>query len=189
MRTMLPRNIGFHIRVLFASVFLISATTFTMGYLGVNIIKEFVTQRFNQRIDFMAEYLALNSELGILIGEQNLLRGLAENMLKEDDIAGVQITDHLGRSLVSVDKEMSGPFETVDKKVYLSETEESAAWISQLAGSREADLIGRVNVTYSIQGINNLASRMKSRFVVIALVLNGLACLIFTWCPVHWCRR
>lgn len=176
---MLPRNIGFHIRVLFASVFLISATTFTMGYLGVNIIKEFVTQRFNQRIDFMAEYLALNSELGILIGEQNLLRGLAENMLKEDDIAGVQITDHLGRSLVSVDKEMSGPFETVDKKVYLSETEESAAWISQLAGSREADLIGRVNVTYSIQGINNLASRMKSRFVVIALVLNGLACLIF----------
>lgn len=97
---MLPRNIGFHIRVLFASVFLISATTFTMGYLGVNIIKEFVTQRFNQRIDFMAEYLALNSELGILIGEQNLLRGLAENMLKEDDIAGVQITDHLGRSLV-----------------------------------------------------------------------------------------
>jgi hypothetical protein len=75
MKSLFPKNIGIHIRVLSAAVFLISATTFTMGYLGVNIINEFVTQRFNQRIDFMAQYLALNSELGILINEKNLLRG------------------------------------------------------------------------------------------------------------------
>jgi signal transduction histidine kinase len=179
MKQLFPRNIGIHIRVLSATVFLISATTFTMGYLGVNIIKQFVMQRFDQRIDFMAEYLALNSELGILIGEKNLLRGLAENMLREDDIAGVDIMDHLGRSLVSASRDIGGPFATVEKKVYLSETEESAAWISRLAGTREADLIGQVHVTYSVQGINDLASRMKSRFVIIALALNGLACVIF----------
>jgi signal transduction histidine kinase len=34
-------------------------------------------------------------------------------------------------------------------------------------------------VTYSVQGINDLSSRMKSRFVLIALALNGLACVIF----------
>lgn len=116
MKTLFPRNIGIHIRVLSVTVFLISATTFTMGYLGVNIIKQFVTQRFNQRIDFMAEYLALNSELGILIGEKNLLRGLAENMIKEDDIAGVDIMDHLGRNLVSASRDIGGPFATVEKK-------------------------------------------------------------------------
>lgn len=179
MKTLFPRNIGIHIRVLSITVFLISATTFTMGYLGVNIIKQFVTQRFNQRIDFMAEYLALNSELGILIGEKNLLRGLAENMVKEDDIVGVDIMDHLGRNLVSASRDIGGPFATVEKKVYLSETEESVAWIGRLAGTREADLIGRVNVIYSVQGINDLSRRMKSRFIIIALALNGLACVIF----------
>lgn len=179
MKGLFPNRFGIHFRVLSVAVLLISATTFTMGYLGVTIINQFVTQRFNQRIDFMAQYLALNSELGILIGEKNLLRGLADSMLKEDDIAGVDIMDHMGRILVQVSRDHRGPFASVEKKVYLSETEESAAWISRLAGTREADLIGRVTVTYSVRGIKDLAGRMTARFVYIALALTGLACLIF----------
>lgn len=179
MKSVFPKNIGIHIRVLSAAVFLICATTFTMGYLGVNIINQFVTQRFNQRIDFMAQYLALNSELGILINEKKLLRGLADNMLKENDIAGVDVTDHLDVPLVSVSKDIPGPFASVEKKVYLSETEESAAWVNQLAGTRDAHFIGRVKVTYSVRGIKDLSSQMKERFVYIALVLNVLACIIF----------
>jgi signal transduction histidine kinase len=179
MKSLFPKHIGIHIRVLSAAVFLISATTFTMGYLGVNVINQFVTQRFNQRIDFMAQYLALNSELGILIGEKNLLRGFAENMLKEDDIAGVDILDHVGKMLVGVSREIRGPFATVEKKVYLTETEEIAAWVGWLSGSREADIIGRVRVTYSERGIKDLSRKMKERFVYIALLLNGLACVIF----------
>jgi signal transduction histidine kinase len=179
MKGLFPNRFGIHFRVLSVAVILISATTFTMGYLGVNIINQFVTQRFNQRINFMADYLALNSELGILIGEKNLLRGLADNMLKEDDIAGVDILDHMGRILVSVSRDIRGPFASVHKKVYLSETEEGAAWISRLAGKKEADLIGQVSVSYSVWGIKDLASRMTARFVYIALALTGLACLIF----------
>jgi len=179
MKSLFPRNIGIHIRVLSAAVFLISAATFTMGYLGVGIINQFVTQRFNQRIDFMAQYLALNSELGILIGEKNLLQGLADNMLKENDIAAVDITDHMNTPLVAVSRDIPGPFASVEKKVYLTETEESAAWISRLAGPRAADLIGRVRVTYSVKGIKDLSSQMKKRFVYLALVLTGLAGIIF----------
>lgn len=179
MKSVFPQNIGIHTRVLASAVFLICATTFTMGYLGVNIINQFVTQRFNQRIDFMAQYLALNSELGILINEKNLLQGLADNMLKENDIAGVDIIDQMDVPLVSVSRDIMGPFATVEKKVYLSETEESAAWINRLAGTRNTDLIGRIRVTYSVKGINDLSSQMKMRFVYIALVLNGLACIIF----------
>jgi signal transduction histidine kinase len=179
MKGLFPRRVGIHFRVLSVAVLLISATTFTMGYLGVGIINQFVTQRFNQRIDFMAEYLALNSELGILINEKNLLRGLADNMLKEDDIAGVDIKDHLGRTLVAASRDIRGPFASVEKKVYLSETEEGAAWISRLAGNRNEDLIGRVSVTYSVRGIKDLAGRITARFVYIALVLTGLACLVF----------
>ncbi|MCA1794079.1 MAG: ATP-binding protein [Desulfotignum sp.] len=179
MKSLFPKNIGIHIRVLSVAVFLISATTFTMGYLGVNIINEFVTQRFNQRIDFMAQYLALNSELGILINEKNLLRGLADNMLKENDIAGVDITDHTDNPLVTVSRDIPGPFASVEKKVYLTETDESAAWVSRLAGTRDAHLIGRVKVTYSVKGIKDLSSQMKERFLYIALVLNVLAGIIF----------
>jgi hypothetical protein len=64
-------------------------------------------------------------------------------MLKENDIAGVDITDHTGNPLVTVSRDMRGPFASVEKKVYLTETEESAAWVSRLAGTRDAHLIGR----------------------------------------------
>ena len=66
---MVLKNIGIHTRVLTAAVMLISASTLTLGYLGVNIINQFVTSRFSERINFMTQYLALNSELGILMKE------------------------------------------------------------------------------------------------------------------------
>ena len=97
---MIFKNIGIHTRVLSAAVILISASTLTLGYWSVNIINEFVTLRFSQRIDFMTQYLALNAELGILIDEQGLLKGLAQNMLEENDIASVVIEDKRGKELV-----------------------------------------------------------------------------------------
>jgi signal transduction histidine kinase len=179
MSRVFPRHIGIHIRLMCAAVLLISATTLTLGYLGVNIIHQFVTQRFNQRIEFMAQYLALNSELGILIDEQNLLQGLAGNMLKEDDIAGVEILAHDGRVLVTATRKMAGPFDRVEKKVYLSETEEGPAWTRQMTGGRNNGYIGQVAVTYSIRGIEDLVNRMTHRFVYIALALTLLAGAVF----------
>lgn len=110
------KGLGIHARVLSAAIILICGATLTIGYFGVNIINEFVTQRFDKRINFMAQYLALNSELGILIDEQDLLQGLADNMLKEDDIHRVQIEDRSGRRLVDAQREIEGPFASVEKR-------------------------------------------------------------------------
>lgn len=175
MTPLFPANIGIHLRLLFTAVLLISATTCTLGYLGVTIIHQFVTQRFNQRIEFMAQYLALNSELGILIDEKNLLQGLADNMLKEDDIAGVDILDQEGQVLVTVSRNLAGPFDTVEKKVYLSETEPGPAWTRDMTGLQDNGAIGRVSVTYSTRGIQDLVSRMTLRFIYFAVVLTLLA--------------
>jgi signal transduction histidine kinase len=179
MRGLFPKNIGIHARVLSAAILLITATTLTMGYLGVNIINQFVTQRFSQRIDFMAQYLALNCELGILIDEQTLLKGLANNLLKENDMAGVEIQDHTGRELVLEVRDMQGPFSTVEKRVYLSETEDNGEWMRRMTGSTGTNFIGLVRVTYSTRGIEDLISQMKQRFVYIALALTLFSWVIF----------
>lgn len=179
MTGLFPRNIGFHARILSAAIILISGSTLTLGYLGVNIINQFVTQRFNQRIDFMTQYLALNCELGILIDEQALLHGLANNMLKENDMAGVEIQDHTGRILVREVRDIQGPFAVVAKKVYLSETEDNVEWMRRMTGSTDTNFIGLVRVTYSTQGIVDLVAQMKQRFVYIALALTLISGIIF----------
>ena len=179
MTAFFPQNIGIHARVLSAAILLVTATTLILGYLGVNIINQFVTQRFNQRIDFMAQYLALNCELGILIDEQHLLRGLANNMLKENDMAGVEIQDHTGRVMVREVRDIQGPFSTVEKRVQLSETEDNSEWIRRMTGNSDTHFIGLVRVTYSTQGIEELISQMKQRFVYIALALTFLSWVVF----------
>ncbi|MCP4021962.1 MAG: HAMP domain-containing protein [Desulfobacteraceae bacterium] len=177
MRTFL--NIGIHARVLIAAIFLISASTFTLGYFGVGIINRFVTLRFNQRIDFMTEYLAMNAELGILIDEQRLLQGLAQGMLDENDIARIQIENTEGRTLVDETRNIRGPFRVTERKVVLSEIEGGYAEMDLILGGGPDGHIGTVKVTYSIRGIRDLIEAMTKRFVVTAIALTLVSGIIF----------
>ena len=175
-------NIGIHARVLLAAVFLISASTFTLGYFGVGIINKFVTLRFNQRIDFMTEYLAMNVELGILIDERKLLHGLAMSMLDENDIAGIEIENIKGKKLVDETRNIAGPYKLVEKKVVLSETKEGKTGMELIegnGGNLGNSHIGIVRVKYSLKGIEDLVGVMKQRFVLIALGLTLISCVIF----------
>lgn len=185
-------NIGIHTRVLSAAVLLISATTLTLGYLGVNLISQFVTTRFHQRIEFMVEHLAVNCELGILIQEPSLLQGLADHILKEDDVKGVVIADQDDNILVKAERPLDGPFRTVEKKVLaVEETYDFNA--GEIAGSlpvpgmdagekspgHQGREIGRIRVMYSVQGIDLLVEHMKRRFIYFATCLTLGACVIF----------
>ncbi len=179
MTAMVLKNIGIHTRVLTAAVMLISASTLTLGYLGVNIINQFVTSRFSERINFMTQYLALNSELGILIDERALLKGLAQNMLKENDIAGVIIVDSQDRELVREERQIQGPFQTAGKSVYLSQAQGENMFLDSINDTPGIKKIGRVDVIYSTRGIKDLVNKMKQRFFIIALTLILISCLIF----------
>lgn len=130
----------------------------------------------------MTEYLAMNAELGILIDEQKLLHGLAISMLDENDIAGIEIENSKGKKLVDETKNIAGPYKIVEKKVVLSETKEdrtSMELIEENIINAGNSYIGIVRVKYSLKGIDELVGAMKQRFVLIALGLTLLSCVIF----------
>jgi len=173
------KNIGIHARVLLAAVFLISASTFALGYFGVETINKFVTLRFNQRIDFMAEYFAMNVELGILINEQKLLHLLAMSILDEDDIAGVEIENIKGEKLVDETKNIPGPYKLIEKKVVLSETKEGRTGMELIGENEDNSCIGIVRIKYSLKGLKDLVGIMKQKFILTALGLAMISCVIF----------
>ncbi|MBU0736234.1 MAG: two-component sensor histidine kinase, partial [Proteobacteria bacterium] len=105
------------------SVFaLISATTFTLGYVGISISRQFIQDRFEKRIFFLAKYLALNAELGVLIDNRGMLNRLAANLMTEDDVARVIISDRDKREIIALSRDVPGPFSTVEEPVLLSES-------------------------------------------------------------------
>jgi len=143
--------------------------------MGLNITRKFIQSRFEDRMLFLARYLALNSELGILIGQTKALQRLAENLLSEKDVVKVSVRDEKGNILANASK---GPLITevgeiysVEVPVSLSRTR-SYPWGFDL--DKKGDVIGQVAIEYSTEGINRLLSTMKNRFLWLSI---GLACL------------
>lgn len=169
-------RLGIHIRLLLAAVILISTTTFALGYMGLNITNEFVHSRFEKRILFLARYLALNSELGILIGQKAMLERLAGNLLTEKDVVKVTILDEYDEILADASKDVSGSVSIVEVPVELKRAKGFPWGISR---EKDKNIIGKVKITYSTEGIKKLLEMMTIRFLWLSLGLAGLCVLIF----------
>ena len=176
------KNLGIHLRLLLSVFALISATTFTLGYVGINISRQFIQDRFEKRISFLAKYLALNAELGVLIDNRGMLNKLAANLMTEDDVAGVIILDRDRREIVTLSREsdVPGPFSTVEAPVLLSEPgayDEVFEWYS--VSDQGEKVIGMARITYSTAHIEQVLTVMVKRFIWFSAGLVCLAGLIF----------
>lgn len=169
---------GIHVRILLATFLLISATTFTLGYIGANISHQFAQRRFVEHISFLAKYLALTAELGILIDDRAMLRRLAVNLMSERDVVGVAILDGRNRELVRVPEATRGSFPVMETPVFLTESREESKAFEFHEGSKES-LIGKVRIVYSTEGIDQLWATMINYFIWLAGGLTCLAGVIF----------
>ncbi len=174
---------GIHARLLFAAFMIISVTSFTLGCIGVKMLHGVVESQFEERFQFLARYLALNSELGILIDQRSMLARLAETLMSERDAAKVMIYNSAGERLAESFKEIPGPYVTVSALVRLKAgDEESRAffWAPLTPDSKDtAGIIGRVEVTYSTFRIARLLRGVTLRFVGFTAGLAALFLLIF----------
>jgi signal transduction histidine kinase len=172
------KNPGIHVRILLATFLLISATTFTLGYIGANIAHQFAQRRFEEHISFLAKYLALTAELGILIDDRAMLQRLAVNLMSERDVVGVAILDSHNRELIRVPEQTPGSFPVMETPVFLTESREESKAFEYKKGSGDS-LIGKVRLIYSTKGIDQLWATMTTYFIWLAGGLTCLAGLIF----------
>jgi len=96
------KNPSIHIRLLGAGFILICIATLVLDVVGVQVTRQFMNKRFEDRIVFLAKYLALNSEVGVLISDKTGLNILALNLLGEKDVARVTVMDNIGNLLVDL---------------------------------------------------------------------------------------
>ncbi len=173
-------RIGIHLRLILSVFALISATTFTLGYAGTSISRQFIQDRFEKRIAFLAKYLALNAELGILIDNRVMLNKLASSLMTEDDVAEVIISDKGNRALIALSKDVPGPFSEVAEPVLLSQSEaHEEVFEPQAIPDQEKKAIGMVHITYSLYYIEQIQAVMGKRFIWLSAGLACLAGLIF----------
>jgi signal transduction histidine kinase len=169
------KGFGIHIRLLFAAFMLIAATAVTLGYMGLTITRQFALSSFENRMNSLAQYLAINSELGIWYGRKFTLENLAQRVLSENDVVRVTIVDEEGSTQAEAKRttEVSTYGETyeVNAPVILKK-DRSFPFVP--AGQEEDQVIGNVKIEYSSANIDQLLATMASRFIWLSL---GLACI------------
>ncbi len=170
------RALSFQERLLLGVLLLLTATTTTLGFVGARLGETFLRTRFEDRMAFLARYLALNSEVGILIDDQNMLRRLARNLLSEKDVVKVIIKDVHGRTLIEEGSVSHIPTREAVAEVRIRQEEENQAFLGSSVQNR---LLGRVYVVYTTSGINDLLARMRTRYAEATLVLGIIGLLVF----------
>ncbi len=170
--------LNFQQRLLAGVIMLIITTTITLGFVGSHLAASFLRQRFEDRMSFLAKYLALNAELGILIDDRAMLKRLAQNLLSEKDVVTVIITGPNGRELVKAGKEAidSSSRGIVSTAVRLTNQGENLAFLKNSTYNR---LIGKVTLIYSVAGIKQLQTRLRNRYILAALGLGLLGLIGF----------
>jgi len=171
------KALTFQIKILLTVVALLVATTVTLGIVGAQLGTNFMRTRFEDRMAFLARYLALNSELGILLGDQDMLNRLAGNLLAEHDVVQVAIEDARGETLVEVGAKGEGGTAEATGEVWLRQQEEEQPFGGAPAGSA---LLGRVRVVYTTAGIDELLATLRTRYAMAAAGLTALGLLVLS---------
>jgi len=173
------KRFGIHARLVFAALMLLGSTAFTLGFIGMEIFHDFAIQRFHDRMDFLARYLSLNSELGILIDEPEMLDNLAKNLLSEQDVARVRIESRRSGPLAEQSKQIAGPLYKIEAPVHIKTGQENNLpfGIGSISGTNGR--IGTVQITYSTSDINNTLDEIRLLFFWIAAGLALICVIIF----------
>ena len=169
-------NLKFQQRLMLGIAVLLLLTTTVLGLVGNHMAQNFIRTRFKDRMEFLAKYLAANTELGILIGDKKMLHRLASNLLKEKDVIQVKIFDNLGRLLAMAgDPNADDKWNKIVADVKLSTDSETLAFgLKTTAGKK----IGWVEISYITSSIDQLSNNLKTRYIILTLLI-ALAAVTF----------
>ena len=176
---------GIQLRLRIAAFLIIFFTTFVLAVITIRITGDFMRGRFRDRIEFLAQYLALNAEVGVLMGDRSGLESLAHNLLGEEDVVQVDIYNDDEKQLVSLKRESKGQLLLVEAFIKLQrKNQENLLFENRPTPFGDVrvmgeDYIGKVNIFYSTAGINVLISRLTSKIIWFSICLIVLAMLLF----------
>ncbi len=173
----MTRRLGIHARLFLAAFFLIVVAMIIMVFLGVHTTTHFLSKRFEDRMDFLARYLALNSEVGVLLKDTKQLEKFSSNLLSEEDVVRVVIKDDKGHVLVDVGNRQDRELHVVTRKVLFKERRGGAILFSskEIKEPPKVRVIGSVELYYTTQGIDRLAREMALRYMLSSLGVIALA--------------
>jgi signal transduction histidine kinase len=168
--------LSFQKRLLLGVLLLVILITTTLAFVAVQLSSAFLRSRFDDRMSFLARHLAINSELGILLGDQEMLKKSAANVLAENDVTMVWIEDKHGEIIYKEGKERTGKSIETVVQVLQREQEEDQAFIYNPERNK---MLGKVHLVYSTAGIDSLLGNFRNVHIFVGTGAGAIGLLFF----------
>jgi len=158
--------------LLFGALFSIVATAVIMGMIGIRLTNDFLTLRFHSNFELIAQNLAKNAELGVLLNDTAMLDRLVNNIIEQEDIKRVSITSVKKGVLSNAGKLLTGDVIKIKTQVLTpSMVEESMVH----NGLNEFETIGNVELDYSMESLDLLKYKMSLRYLFFGVLLTFIS--------------
>ena len=165
-------------RFVAAGTVLIAVTAGAVAFFAYRTTAAFLSARYRDHMRALAEYAALQAEVGVLLEDSRMLQRVADGLLDRSDIRAAEIYAADGRSLTGERHRPGAPSERlawVEAPIWSVRLEGAAP---QLDAPAAAQRIGTVRLGYAVKGLGDLLRRLLMRFgAFTALVALGGAAL------------
>lgn len=158
--------------------FFILVTALTLGVAGYRFTVEFESNRYRDHFALLASYLAGNAELGVLLGNQQILAGLGKNMLNVQDVLQVEIVDNQGRQLMLRSKP-DVPAELIQISAPVMAQNLSSDDAPFLGPQSEKQTLGQVRLSYARSGLVELKKTLALRFLILSPLLAIVPAILY----------
>lgn len=167
-------------RLTLAGTALLALTAAAVAVLGSRTTARFVDERYREHLRILAEYTALQVELGILLKDEQMVRQVVGALPDRADLRAVCVLDAEGRRVVDQRKESEAGLESVQwVEVPVWTREVSAA--PGLDTAAVARRIGTVRLGYSLAVLRNLRRQLLIRFALATAVVTVFSVAVYGW--------
>ncbi len=150
--------------------FFIIATAVTMGVVGYRFTIDYESDRFHEHFSILVDTLAGNAELGVMLGNRDLLENLIFSVFNVADIVAVEIVDRHGKPLIEQTRPGAdeNPYYVSAPVVAEALSADNALFLEQQAA---AEILGEVRLAYAMTSLDRLKQDLALRYLVISLLL------------------
>ncbi len=168
-------------RLILAGTALLTVTAVLVAALGAHTTAAFLTARYREHLQGLAEYAAMHAELGILLQDSQMVRNAVAALPDRPDLVGVIVVDQDGRVLYTHMKEapvMEEPSHWVEAPVWTREVQEAGPGLEAGTTRRQ---VGTVRLGYSLNVLQHLLWKLGLRFGLITVGVILVSVGVYGW--------
>ena len=168
-------------RLTLVALAMIFGSSLVVGFAGFRLTDRFLSREFHESFKLLATNMAVNAELGVMIDDHAMLSRLAQTMLSQKYVISASIYDAAGKRLAQASnnrKGISGQEDTARVEAPISSLQLRDEGL-MLGNAEHHETVGRVELYYSLTGLEHLKNTIAQQFFLISLALVLIAAVIY----------